>query len=292
MRNKKSIILLCAFVSVFLLASYTVYKKTSGSHPGSTGAPLDLTCAQGGCHTTASITYSAVNNNTLTFSSVDSSYVPGQTYSITVKVTGSSPPNVKFGFELGALKDKDSLNVGQFVITDAVRTQIITHPIGTDLRYSMTHKAAGTPSLSFNYSEWKFNWTAPPTNEGNITFWYATNCTNNNGQNTGDKIFLHSFQIHPKPFASVKEIADEYDLNLYYDKDSKEILVSYDLKGDRQVQLNAFDNLGKLIYKGSATKLSGKQKQRISIGSNLSEGAYLIQIQIDDRAVTKKVLVN
>lgn len=289
--KKKNLISLISFLSVFVFANYTVY-KTAASHPGSTGAPLDLTCAKAGCHADASVTLNAVNNNTLTFSSIDSSYVPGQTYSMTVKVNGPvSPVSTKFGFEIGAIKDADSLNVGSFVITNSARTQIITHPIGGDMRYSVTHKTASTPALSSNYNEWSFNWTAPPINEGKITFYYATNCTNNNGQNTGDKIFLHTFQIHPSSVTSVKQIADEYDLKLYYDAEAKEILVSYDLKGNREVQVNAFDNLGKLVYKSPSLKLSGAQKQKISIGTNFPKGAYLVQLSIGNQIASKKVIV-
>lgn len=290
MKNKITII---SFVACFFMcASYTtLFKKTAGSHPGSTGAPLDLTCAQSGCHTDAQVTLNAVNNNTLIFSTIDSSYVPGATYMMTVQVQASIP-TTKFGFEIGALKDNDSLNVGQFAITDAVRTQIITHPIGTDLRYSVTHKTAGTSAVSTNFSRWIFSWTAPPVNEGKITFWYATNCTNNNGQNTGDKIFLHKFQIHPASLTSVKEIADDYELKAFYDNEVNEMVISYDLKGQRNVQVSVFDVTGKNVYSNGNTKLSGVQKQRIPFGINYSKGTYLIQLQINDQKVTRKIIVN
>lgn len=291
----KNLIIIASFVACLLFcASYTtVYKKTSGAHPGSTGAPLDLTCAQAGCHTDAQIILNAVNNNTLIFSSIDSSYIPGATYNITVQVQGSAAaPTAKFGFEIGALKDNDSLNVGQFVITDAVKTQIITHPIGSDLRYSVTHKTAGTPALSTNFAQWTFNWTAPLVNEGKITFWYATNCTNNNGEETGDRIYLHSFQIHPDPAASVKEIADDYELKTFFDLETNEIAINYDLKGQRNVQIVVLDVTGKTIYNGAQTKQNGKQKQKISLGSNYSRGTYLVQLQINDQKVTKKLIVN
>jgi len=291
----KNLIALSSFVACAIIcASYTTaYKKTSGAHPGSTGAPLDLTCAQTGCHTDAQVILNAVNNNTLIFSGIDSSYIPGATYNITVQVQGSaSSPTAKFGFEIGVLKDNDSLNVGQFVITDAPRTQIITHPIGSDLRYSVTHKTAGTPALSTNFNRWVFNWTAPLVNEGNITFWYATNCTNNNGEETGDRIYLHSFQIHPNPAASIKEIADEFELKTFFDRESNEIAINYDLKGQRDVQLAVFDVAGKNVHQGISAKQSGVQKQKISLGSNYAKGTYLVQLQINDQKVTKKLLVN
>ena len=219
----KNLIVIASFVGcLFICGSYTTrYIKTSGSHPGSTGAPLDLTCAQMGCHTDAPVILNAVNNNTLIFSSVDSSYVPGATYVITVQVQGSAAsPTEKFGFEIGVLKDNDSTNVGQFAIIDPTRTQIITHPIGTDLRYSVTHQTSGTASLSTNFCSWTFSWTAPPVNEGKITFWYATICSNNNGMETGDRVYLHKFQIHPNALSSVKEISDDYELKTFFDRDA------------------------------------------------------------------------
>ncbi|MCE3259472.1 MAG: hypothetical protein K0S12_1113, partial [Bacteroidetes bacterium] len=64
--KKKYITLFCVVCCVLLLASYTTaVKKTSGAHPGSTGAPGDLTCAQQGCHTGAQVVPNAVLNNTL-----------------------------------------------------------------------------------------------------------------------------------------------------------------------------------------------------------------------------------
>lgn len=293
--KKKTISLLAFSACIMLFANYTVIKKVAGSHPGSTGAPLDLTCAQAGCHTDAQVIPNAVNNNTLIFSSVDSSYVPGSTYQMTVQVQGSAAsPSARFGFEIGVLKDSDSLNVGQFIITDVspLRTQIITHPIGSDLRYSVTHKSVGTPSISTNFNRWTFSWTAPPVNEGNITFWYATNCTNNNGQNTGDRIYLHKFQIHPANLSSVKDIADDYELKAFYDNESNEMVISYDLKGQRNVQVSVFDVAGKNVYNNAIAKLSGVQKQKIPLGTTYSKGTYLIQLQINGQKVTKKIIVN
>lgn len=294
MKNK---IVYSIFVScLFICGSYTIHvKKTSGSHPGSTGAPGDQTCATLGCHADAHVTANAVNNNTLIMSSIDSSYVPGATYHFTLMCQGSGlTPTTKFGFEIVALKDSDSLNTGQFIITDPSpeRTQLISHAYFNDTRYSVTHKTDGTPALSPNFTYWTFDWKAPLVNEGKITFWYATNCTNNNGQSTGDFIYLHSFQIHPVPDASIHEIATSYDLKASFDNESNELIVSYDLKGKRTVQLSVYDIAGKMVFSGAPTKLSGKQKQAINLGDGKTEGTYLIQLQIDGQKATKKVVVN
>lgn len=290
MKNK--IMYISFILSLFFCAAYTVkYKKTSGAHPGSTGAPGDLTCAQAGCHTDAQITMNAVSNSTVLFSTPDSSYVPGATYNLTVMTTGINHA-AKFGFELVALKDSDSLNVGQFVITDVSRTQIISHAYFSDVRYSVTHKSAGTAATSSNFDQWVFSWTAPPVNEGKITFWYATMSTNNDATSMGDYIYLNSFQIHPSSVNSVKEIASNYEIRSVFDPTNNELTILYDLKGKRMVQVSLFDVTGKEIFKGPLSKQSGKQKQTIDLGSNYSKGAYLIQLQIDGLKATKKVIVN
>ena len=288
MKNKKSIIILTIFASVFLSANYAVY-KTAGAHPGSTGAPGDLTCAQLGCHTDAMVISNSIGVNRLLFSNSDSTYFPGQTYTITVKV--NKAPKVKFGFECQAIRDADSTNVGQIVITDPTRTQIINHIINLDIRYSATHKTAGSPALYVDSTQWVFNWTAPPINAGPITFYYATNCTNNNGFETGDRIYLSSFKIKPNPNVSIKEISNEYDLKMYFDNETREIVINYDLKGKRKVQVSLYDNLGKQIFIGAPLLLSGKQKQNISLTDNYSTGVYLLQMNIENQIVSKQVIV-
>ncbi len=291
---KHKLALIAFVICLFVCASYTtLYKKTSGSHPGSTGAPLDQTCAQGGCHTDAAVIPNAVNNNTLIFSMPDSSYVPGGTYNVTVQVKGTGATS-KFGFELVPLKDSDSTYVGQLDITDLspLRTQLLSYSQAAYTRTSVTHKTAGAAAISTNFNKWTFSWTAPPVNEGKITFWYATNATNNNGQNTGDRIYLHSFQIHPANTTSIKETADDYELKVFFDNESNEMNINYDLKGKRNVQMAVFDIAGKNVYSTAHTMLTGVQKQKIPFGSNYTKGTYLIQLQINDQKVTKKVIIN
>ncbi|MGE0568427.1 MAG: choice-of-anchor V domain-containing protein [Bacteroidia bacterium] len=291
---KKNIItLIFTAVSLLLFTNYTVFRKTAGSHPGSNGAPGDQTCAASGCHADAMITPSAVNNCTLIFSSQDSSYVPGATYNVTVQTKGIIPTS-KFGFECVAIKDNGNLNIGQFSITDfnPIRTQIVNYPSGSETRYSVTHTSAGTPALSANFSQWTFDWTAPPVNEGTITFYYATNCTNNDAANTGDAIFLNTFQIHPANTTLVKDLADQYDLQTSFDRSNNAFKLKFDLKGTRNVQISVLDINGKVIYNGPSEVLSNEQDKHITIKNKLSSGSYIVLIQIEEQKVTKKLAIN
>src|SRR5436853_3611337 len=106
---KRLIIFVTTLGALIFMASYTVL-KTSGSHPGSTGAPGDLTCSQFGCHITASVTQDSGLVNKLLFSANDTTYLPGNSYTLTLQVTDSHCQ--KFGFELVALKDSTDTNIG------------------------------------------------------------------------------------------------------------------------------------------------------------------------------------
>ena len=147
------------------------------------------------------------------FPNADSTYIPGETYSITLKVQLAGI--AKFGFELVALRDSDSTNTGQIIITEPTRTQDLAYVVAVGPRTSVAHKTAGTPAISTGFTQWTFDWTAPATNEGTITFYYATNCTNNNNSASGDKIYLSSFQIKPSANISVQEYINESNVNSY-----------------------------------------------------------------------------
>lgn len=290
MKNKKLIVTFCLVGSVVLFANFTAHYKTAGSHPGSTGAPGDNTCAKSGCHSTASLTFNDTIVNQLVFPNADSTYLPGQTYTITVNVQNSGIN--KFGFELVALKDADDLITGQFSITDVPRTQIISHTANGELRYSVTHKTAGTSVSTPGLTQWTFDWTAPSTNVGTITFYYATNCTDNNGTFTGDAIFLSSYKIKPFSGTSIVEYLNAASTKAYYDNSTGKIVIDYYLKADKAVAIKVHDNLGREVYKDNGSiKLKGQQTEQIDIENNLSKGVYFVNLQVGNKTISKKIII-
>lgn len=289
MKNKKIIILATISSSIFLFASYTVY-KTTGSHPGSTGAPLEKNCAFSGCHTGLAVINDPIGVNSFSISSIDTTYMPGQTYTISIGVF--NPITTKFGFEVTAIKNSDSLAVGNFGITDAPRTQILSYNVGTNLRYSITHTSAGTPAISSGYNQWDFIWTAPATNVGLITFYYGTNCTNNNGAKTGDQIYTSKFTIKPKSLVSVNEFIDNNDIKTFYNPETREINLSYNLKFDKSILISLVDNLGKeVMVIPVSNKTKGQNKELISIEKSIKAGLYFVNIIIDNSLVSQKILI-
>ena len=267
--------------------------KTTGGHPSSTGAPGELTCANAstGCHATASITNDNNNTvNTLTYSAADSSYVPNQTYTLTLKAkkTGIT----KFGFEIGALRNTGTTNAGTWIITDAARTHTITGTGSLSTRKYVTHSTNGTPQVSAGLGQWSFNWTAPSTNVGDITFYYATNCTNNNAANTGDQLFLSSFKIHPFSGTSISEFLNEQNFQAILNPASNQLTLNYQLIKECELSVNLFDAQGRMIKNvAPENRSAGEYSDNIDLSQDINTGIYFVHVSINDHTLTKKIMI-
>jgi hypothetical protein len=199
----------------------------------------------------------------------------------------------RFGFEIQALKDQTNTNIGTWAITQSTRTQIITHTVGgTDLRSSVTHKQAGTLATIVGQIEWQFNWTAPPINEGPITFYYATNCTNNNALNSGDQIFTNQFKLQPSTGASINEIINENEVVAFFNSNGGYFDLQYNLNKDEMVKVNIVDASGKQVYASSGqSKSKGVNTDKIALNGEISSGIYFVNIVAGNNRVTKKVSI-
>jgi hypothetical protein len=292
MRGRSAIITICAFASIFTLASYKVF-KTSGAHPGSTGAPGNLTCAQMGCHSDATVDVDSGFVNNLVFSSPDTTYVPGGNYTLTLNVF--SPSIQKFGFELLALKDSSNTNVGTFVVIENTRTQKITHYVGSDLRYTMTHRTAGTPALSPGSTQWQMRWNAPASNVGTVTFYYATNCTNNNGFETGDRIYLSSLRIRAAKDTTTTGIAEQQIVKAIaarYVKEKHAVVVQINSASYQEAKIMVFDTGGKLAAESSAIINAGQVTSELALPAEIAGGTYIVKLITQDASYSAKVIVN
>ena len=185
---------ICAICSLLLikenphisLGKYNAsFFYTGGSPAGKTGAPGEGNCTQ--CH--AGMVNSGLATSTLT-SSGNNEYIPGNTYNFTLDIQNGSAKN---GFQIVVLDSISNSNAGNLTVTDANNTKLIS---GNNRSY-ITHKAPGT-----SLTNWSFDWTAPATNVGPITFYYAYNVTNNASNSSGDQIYLSNFTIYPNSCGS------------------------------------------------------------------------------------------
>lgn len=287
LNNFKKILILIAII-LFQQMLIGSNPKTSAGHPGSTGAPNELTCAQSNCHSDATVNPGDLINS-LVFNSGDSLYTPGTTYTLAVKIEKAGI--AKFGFELVALKNNDNSNIGLFTVTDAIRTQIINGVSPNPSRKYITHKTDGTIPSAPNVGEWIFNWTAPPASSGPITFYYTTNATNNNNQNTGDEIFLSSFEINEST-TGINE--DEKEIfSVFFSKASAKLYISYaNLKAtSNTARIEIRDLQGKLIQSDQLNSILPIKNKAINLNENITTGIYLVTYRVDNKMLSRKIYI-
>jgi hypothetical protein len=269
MKKIKALVLVAGLYGVLFIFSSAVY-KSAGSHPGSTGAPKELTCARSTCHDD----YSASPGdgvNTLKFGTGGNRYKNGTTYDLTVKIAQAGL--VRSGFEIVAL---DSFNkmIGTWKILDATKTQITK--VDSLARFYVTHKVASTPSSGNNFNEWAFGWTAPAQYEGKVTFYYATNACNSDGKRFGDKVYLSNYSIYGESMV-VASILDKKALsfNVYPNPSNGKIKLNFNVPFNEDINLEIYNIEGVLIDKIDFDK--GIYFIRYSNGQTYSVKKVLIQ---------------
>jgi hypothetical protein len=172
---------------VYTLSFQTASSRTSQPDAGNTKDPVNnQSCARSGCHGSLGFFNANRANVTIGTTSVNQvaingfQYSPGTTYIINFTVPNSSKP----GFSMSALTSSNT-NAGTFAVTNSTNTSLLTQ---SGISY-IGHKSANSNST------WSFNWTAPASNVGNITFYSAVNKSNALGTSSGDSIFHQQYVI-------------------------------------------------------------------------------------------------
>src|SRR4030095_2762500 len=142
-------------ISLFLMFQFSEV-QTNQVQPQAqkTGAPSESTCGEVACHNTNPNTFSG--NVSISFSDADNTYIPGQTYQVTVAVTETGI--TKFGFECTSL---DANNDSAGLWLDATQGDIAypNIPLNLQRRYVSHHNANSN-------NTWVINWKATVVDTG------------------------------------------------------------------------------------------------------------------------------
>lgn len=167
---------------IFADSSVTTTQASEGGAPASrTGAPGESTCTS--CHNANGQTGQAAIIAPAT-------YVPGQTYTITVQNSTNDASRRSWGFELTSLTTSNTA-AGTYANTTSF-TRIRTGTVSGGVRNYVTQTLAGIFPNQANGSTWTFSWTAPATNVGNITHYAAALHGDNGGDDSGDQTYTTS----------------------------------------------------------------------------------------------------
>jgi hypothetical protein len=183
-------VLIGLFFIIFLCSAIN---NASGPGGGYTNAPSESSCVS--CHGGSLIT-TGTQLNSLRFKGnfTGSGYITDSTYNleVTFKQSGRS----KFGFQITALNAANE-PIGTFTNTNN-RTSRVTSSINSKTREYIQHTSTGTASVGTDSTRWTFDWKAPNSNVGKITFYVVVMATDNNNQNnSGDLVYAKTFEVNP-----------------------------------------------------------------------------------------------
>lgn len=166
----------------------TTSASISGPPASRTSAPGEQNCTS--CHNAAT----GAGQFTIT---APASYTPGQTYQIQVRHVNADSTRKRWGFELTSLAN--SAMAGTFANIGST-TKIIS---GSGRSY-IEQTSAGTFQNQLGGATWTFNWTAPASNVGPVTFYAAGLQANNDGSESGDQTYTTNTVVQPPPTVIVR----------------------------------------------------------------------------------------
>jgi hypothetical protein len=262
--------------SIGKITASTVHRNANGAAAGKTGAPGEQNCTA--CHTGTALDGSSENILTVLQGATPvTSYIPGQTY--TVALAMASNP-AKKGFQATALTSTDVM-AGTF--TAGSNTSVN----GTAKKYANHTSTSNTSAIVL----WGWSWTAPSSDVGPVTFYVATNKTNNNGNDSGDAIYLSQHVIGSSA-GLVEDSKVEMNFSAGYNPLNKQLTLSFDALNGGDFTLNLVDVNGRTVYYQSIGKaIEGKNQHIVTLPDHLKEGMYFVNCFVGNRPMSAKVML-
>lgn len=256
---------------------------SSNGKAGKTNSPGETNCTT--CH--SGTVNSGSGNVVITAPALTGwAYSPGQTYQINVTVSHASMPLFGFGFE--AL-DASGANAGTLIVTNTTETKILTFTVAPNTRNNVVHKSDG--GLSANTHTFTFDWTAPSTNIGNVTFYVAGLACDNDGSTPGDYTYTSSQVVTFASSINDNKI-ETINLNIYPNPVCESAVVTYNIEKESNVNIELVSITGKVLpLYFNEKEISGEHTYDLLLNNTMTKGLYFLNVKINERKFTEKVLV-
>lgn len=284
---KKSLSLTILFVAAAFIFSQSLFSNRAGAPIARTGSPFDnsgVSCNAGGCHTGSPVVQ---ETGWITSTIPGAGYTPGNTYTITATATSGSL--VRFGFEISA-QTSTGLQAGTNIITDVTNTRLA----GAANPKYVTHTTTGSNAATTPGSKtWSYNWTAPLSGTGTVTFFGAFNCTNNSNSTAGDVVHLSSLIVSEDITGSWTSAADEsYSFDIYPNPASEQITLSLIPKQSMKYTAQLVDVNGRAVkYLLTDEVISGSEKTLLLNVEDVEPGIYFLMLRSEESAAAKRIII-
>lgn len=239
-----------------LSLSVTLFSNSNGPQAAVAGSPIEggNNCTQ--CH---SGTANSGSGN-LEISGIDV-YAPGETYTISINVNDET--SSKFGFQAIAVDANDNA-IG--TIAAGTGSKRITSG-GNDYATQNRPSADGT---------FTFEWTAPSSDVGEVTFYAAGNATNGNNSVSGDNVYTSTLK------ASATQVGIEKHLTFTE-------VANVSFPADGEIQINALNNaeVDIEIYNLNGQLVTQARCNQRSFA--LGQGVFIIKAIMNGNVYTQKI---
>lgn len=281
MRKSTIIILLIGITIISINSGFDILNDNGKA--GKTGSPGEGTCT--GCHTG-----SVLNDGTglVTISSTDLinwQYTPGQTYSIDVNVSRTG--NSLFGFDCECLNSNNQ-DAGTFIVTNS-ETQILNATVSNVIRKNMVHTLNGGNTT--NSHTFSFNWTAPSTNIGDVTFYVTGNAANGNSITSGDHIYSTSQLVMPAINGILSNTQNNISFSVYPNPAQQQFTVLFSASANEKAIIKLFSMDGKEIEIIEQLQTLGNTSSLEIQIPNVPKGVYMIQLQNGTSIKTQRIII-
>jgi hypothetical protein len=273
----RTVLFMVAIAFTLIVTSGVNGIESNGAPIASTNAPGELTCNRSPCHTGSALN-SGSGILTLNIANASGQYTPGATYDITV--TMAQADILRFGFQTLALFDADSTNAGTFTVTDGFRTQVLSGINQYEGRQYMTYKYPGTEPFAAGTGQWSFQWTAPATAAGAVTFYTAAAAANNDGTDAGDLIYTQQLTLQPSASLAIgDEQHDGIIHRVFPNPASETVHLSYEVKHPGTTTVRLSDVLSRtsevVLVRNDAP---GTHQLTIELGQKYPAGLYFLTV--------------
>ncbi len=278
-------ILLTTFFAVMMLLMFasvpehSITAKASASHESSTGAPGELTCADGLCHDTSpAVPQDSMGNvSQLIIKELTDNFEYNKKYDVTLRVV--RPGLKRAGFQIVAL-DESYSNAGRISpLANSATTQLQQNQVfGFNRRY-ITHKVGGITPTKPDTLEWKFTWESPVFDVGDVTFYYAINIANKDNTNKNDTIITHQIRVK-KPQTTSVVTASKYDVLVSPNPAQSRLTIAHNAMEEKFTDAIIFNVLGKKVKHITTRDAQVDGLHTIDI-HDLQKGAYTLVLSSD-----------
>ena len=254
------VVVLLSATSIFIVFNASSNGRGSEDRTGAPGS--SGTCAS--CHGGSNNLNGQVSLELIdkTSSAVVNEYIPGNTYIVSVKASGTS---TKMGFQSTILNSSNQ-NIGS-----------IANPSSGAAVYTSGRNIAGHTSGSSTGS-WTYEWTAPSSDQGVATIYGVSVISNKNSTDNGDQVVTNKITINPAASNSLQAINNNA-IRIYPNPSLGTLYFT------KQVEsITVFDVNGKEIL---SAEVGGNQYHL----PKLVGGIYFVKMKFDGESSHQRILI-